>query len=288
VTAFTESVVEDAALAWLEDVGWPLRCGVEARIGTLTAGQEWFKPWRTISGEALAPATMPQLQVLIEGVFEKRRLLHLIRDSLVFEGADGSALVKKMAECHQFHAVQLGGPRDAAGRRAAPRRRSRRRGARTLRSGPQGPVAQKPRAGAIFRGAAGRGGTAVPKPSDRDGPGDRGADRPRERHAPGERERGRAGALGRRDRLLRCLETSDRAVKVLGEPTLTKIARELVATVRKNVTIDWIVRENVRPQLRVLVERILRKHGHPPDKQEKATQTVLEQAEVLSEGWAVA
>ena len=159
MTAFTESVVEDAALAWLEDVGWPLRCGVEARIGTLTAGQEWFKPWRTISGEALAPATMPQLQVLIEGVFEKRRLLHLIRDSLVFEGADGSALVKKMAECHQFHAVQLGGPRDAAGRRAAPRRRSRRRGARTLRSGPQGPVAQKPRAGAIFRGAAGRGGT---------------------------------------------------------------------------------------------------------------------------------
>ena len=77
-------------------------------------------------------------------------------------------------------------------------------------------------------------------------------------------------------------------MKVLGEPTLTKIARELVATVRKNVTIDWIVRENVRPQLRVLVERILRKHGHPPDKQEKATQTVLEQAEVLSEGWAVA
>ena len=84
------------------------------------------------------------------------------------------------------------------------------------------------------------------------------------------------------------LETNDSAVKVLGEPTLTKIARELVATVRKNVTIDWTVRENVRAQLRVLVKRILRKYGYPPDKQEKATLTVLEQAEALSADWAVA
>ncbi len=83
------------------------------------------------------------------------------------------------------------------------------------------------------------------------------------------------------------LETNDSAVKVLGEPTLTKIARELVATVRGNVTIDWTIRENVRAQLRVLVKRILRKYGYPPDLQEKATLTVLEQAEVLSELWVV-
>jgi type I restriction enzyme, R subunit len=83
------------------------------------------------------------------------------------------------------------------------------------------------------------------------------------------------------------LETNDSAVKVLGEPTLTKIARELADMVKKNVTIDWTVRENVRAQLRVLVKRILRKYGYPPDKQEKATQIVLEQAEVLSEVWAV-
>ena len=81
------------------------------------------------------------------------------------------------------------------------------------------------------------------------------------------------------------LETNDSAVKVLGDETLRKIARELVATVRKNVTIDWTVRENVRAQLRVLVKRILRKYGYPPDKQEKATQTVLEQAEALSAVW---
>ncbi len=82
------------------------------------------------------------------------------------------------------------------------------------------------------------------------------------------------------------LETNDSAVRVLGDETLRGIARELVQTVRANVTIDWTVRENVRAQLRVLVKRILRKHGYPPDKQEKATQTVLEQAELLSEGWA--
>ncbi|MCL4686157.1 type I restriction endonuclease subunit R [Myxococcota bacterium] len=84
------------------------------------------------------------------------------------------------------------------------------------------------------------------------------------------------------------LETNDSAVKVLGDETLRGIAQELVETVRNNVTIDWTLRENVRAQLRVLVKRILRKHGYPPDKQEKATQTVLEQAEVLSEMWAAA
>jgi type I restriction enzyme R subunit len=84
------------------------------------------------------------------------------------------------------------------------------------------------------------------------------------------------------------LETNDSAVKVLGDETLRAIARELVETVRKNVTIDWTLRENVRAQLRVLVKRILRKHGYPPDKQEKATQTVLEQAALLSAEWAVA
>ena len=82
------------------------------------------------------------------------------------------------------------------------------------------------------------------------------------------------------------LETNDSAVQVLGDETLRDIARELVDTVRRNVTIDWTLRENVRANLRRLVKRILRKHGYPPDKQEKATQTVLEQAEALSAGWA--
>ncbi|MBN1869529.1 MAG: type I restriction endonuclease subunit R [Candidatus Omnitrophica bacterium] len=84
------------------------------------------------------------------------------------------------------------------------------------------------------------------------------------------------------------LETNDSAVKVLGDDTLRAIAQELVKTVRANVTIDWTIRESVRAQIRVLVKRILRKYGYPPDKQEKATRTVLEQAEVLSEEWAAA
>ncbi len=82
------------------------------------------------------------------------------------------------------------------------------------------------------------------------------------------------------------LETNDSAVKVLGDETLRTIARELVITVRNNVTIDWTLRENVRAQLRVLVKRILRKYGYPPDKQETATRTVLAQAALLSAAWA--
>jgi len=82
------------------------------------------------------------------------------------------------------------------------------------------------------------------------------------------------------------LEVNDSAVAVLGDQTLRTIAQELVRAVRNNITIDWTVRENVRARLRILVKRILRRYGYPPDKQEKATQTVLEQAEVLCREWA--
>ena len=81
--------------------------GLEARIGALTAGQEWFKPWRTIAGETLADPSLPQLQVLLEGVFNRRRLLALVRDFIVFEDDGSGALAKKMAGYHQFHAVQI-------------------------------------------------------------------------------------------------------------------------------------------------------------------------------------
>lgn len=77
------------------------------------------------------------------------------------------------------------------------------------------------------------------------------------------------------------LEVNDSAVKVLGDATLRDIARELVESVRANTSIDWTIKESVRAKLRVIVKRILRKYGYPPDKQEKATQTVLEQAELL-------
>ena len=82
------------------------------------------------------------------------------------------------------------------------------------------------------------------------------------------------------------LETNDSAVKVLGDEKLRTIAIELLETVHDNVTIDWTMKESVRANLRRLVKRILRKYGYPPDKQAKAAETVLEQAEVLSESWA--
>ncbi|QPM68615.1 type I restriction endonuclease subunit R [Atribacter laminatus] len=81
------------------------------------------------------------------------------------------------------------------------------------------------------------------------------------------------------------LEVNDSAVKVLGDETLKMIAQELVKAVKRSVTIDWTVRENARAKIRVIVKRILRKYGYPPDKQEKATLTVLEQAEVLCKEW---
>ena len=81
------------------------------------------------------------------------------------------------------------------------------------------------------------------------------------------------------------LGANDSAVQVLGEPTLQTIARELVDAVKRNVSIDWTQKESVRAKLRVIVKRILRRYGYPPDKQESAAELVLQQAEVLSEAW---
>lgn len=81
------------------------------------------------------------------------------------------------------------------------------------------------------------------------------------------------------------LETNDSAVAVLGDDTLRDIARELADKVRSNATIDWTLKESVRARLMVLVRRTLKRYGYPPDKQEKAIQTVMEQAENLADIW---
>ena len=72
----------------------------------------------------------------------------------------------------------------------------------------------------------------------------------------------------------------------LGDETLRKIAVELTNQIRRSITIDWTVKESVRADIRRRVKRILRKHRYPPDKQEKATKTVLEQAELPCADWA--
>ena len=84
------------------------------------------------------------------------------------------------------------------------------------------------------------------------------------------------------------LETNDSAVKILGNDTLRAIAQELVETIRNNITVDWTLRESVRANMRIKVRQVLNKHGYPPDKQPKAIQTVIQQAELLSEEWVPA
>ena len=76
-------------------------------------------------------------------------------------------------------------------------------------------------------------------------------------------------------------------VQLLGDDTLKLIAQELVNSVKRSVSVDWTKRENARAQIRVMVKRILRKYGYPPDKQAKATELVLEQATVLCQEWRV-
>ena len=82
------------------------------------------------------------------------------------------------------------------------------------------------------------------------------------------------------------LADNESAKQVLGDETLHTMARELVETIRRNVSIDWTLRDSVQAKLRVMVKRLLKKYGYPPDKQQKATETVLEQAKLLCKDWA--
>jgi type I restriction enzyme R subunit len=80
--------------------------GVEARIGTVSAGREWFKPWRTIEGEALADTRLAELQVVIEGAFERRRLLDLVRDFIAFEDDGSGRIVRSAVESRTLAALR--------------------------------------------------------------------------------------------------------------------------------------------------------------------------------------
>ncbi|MEQ8302904.1 MAG: type I restriction endonuclease subunit R [Cyclobacteriaceae bacterium] len=79
------------------------------------------------------------------------------------------------------------------------------------------------------------------------------------------------------------LEVSDSAVQILGDDILKTIARELVVSVRNSVTIDWDKKESVQAKMRVLIKRILKKYGYPPEKQDQAVRTILEQAKMIAD-----
>ncbi|MGB9671248.1 MAG: type I restriction endonuclease subunit R [Halothiobacillaceae bacterium] len=83
------------------------------------------------------------------------------------------------------------------------------------------------------------------------------------------------------------LAENESAVQVMGDDKLRVIAHELLVSLRENVSVDWAHRDSARARMRVLVKRILRKYGYPPDLQDTAVQTVLQQAEALSSGWSV-
>lgn len=81
------------------------------------------------------------------------------------------------------------------------------------------------------------------------------------------------------------LAANESAVRAMGDDKLKVIAAELITQVRKSVTIDWTLREGARAKIRVMVKRILNKYGYPPDLQEEAVKTVLQQAELLCADW---
>lgn len=82
------------------------------------------------------------------------------------------------------------------------------------------------------------------------------------------------------------LAENESARELMGDPSLRVIAHELVQSVEGSITVDWMHRESARARIRVLVKRILRKYGYPPDLEAAAVQNVLQQAEALSAEWA--
>jgi type I restriction enzyme R subunit len=101
------------------------------------------------------------------------------------------------------------------------------------------------------------------------------------------RQRGEAERLSQDEiAFYDALAESESAVELMGNDSLKVIAHELLVSLKRSVTVDWSHRESARARMRVLVKRILRKHGYPPDLQDAAVQTVLRQAEALSASWA--
>ena len=79
--------------------------GFNARVGTITANEDRFMPWRTVDGETVAPISQPQLEVLIKGMFDTSRFLDIIRNFILFQ-TDGKEIIKILAGYHQYHAVK--------------------------------------------------------------------------------------------------------------------------------------------------------------------------------------
>ena len=113
--------------------------GLHARVGTLTAGKEWFKPWKTMDDQEPRAANLPELQVMLEGVCDRSNFLALVRDFIVFDDDGSGKLIKKMAGYHQFHAVQAAVEETFRASPTPGRQRHRHRRTRRHGGEPRGP-----------------------------------------------------------------------------------------------------------------------------------------------------
>ena len=209
--------------------------GLQARMGSVTANQEWFKVWRTIDGEGDAPKTALELEVLVRGVFERQRFLELLEKLLKDELKVRS---KRNLVQSQVFSEKLKKTLNAYHNRAIS----------TMQ------VIEE----------------LIKLAKDLDAATKRGVD---------------LGLTDDEVAFYDALACNDSAVLALGDDKLKFIAAELIAQVKKSVTIDWTLRESARARIKVMVKRILNRHGYPPDLEAEAVRTVLAQAELLCAEW---
>ena len=209
--------------------------GLQARMGSVTANQEWFKVWRTIDGEGDAPKTALELEVLVRGVFDPKRFLELLEKLLKDE--------LKVRATRNFVQSQVFSEKLK----------------KTLNAYHNRAISTMQVIEELIKLA-----------KDLDAATKRGVD---------------LGLTDDEVAFYDALACNDSAVLALGDDKLKFIAAELIAQVKKSVTIDWTLRESARARIKVMVKRILNRHGYPPDLEAEAVRTVLAQAELLYAEW---
>ena len=316
--------------------------GLNARVGSLTANLERFMPWRTVDGTAVAPKGEPELETLINGVFEKTRFLTLIHDFTVFEDT-GAGIVKIVAGYHQFHAVLHAVEKTVAATspegdrrigviwhtqgsgksllmvfyagqiithpamenptvvvitdrndlddqlfgtfsmcweliRQIPRQADSREDLQEMLTCPSGGVVFT----TIQKFSPERGETDYPVLTDRRNVVVIADEAHRSQYGFRAKVERKTGEISFYD----ALAQNESAVEAMGNDHLRVIAHDLLSSLKSTASVDWQHRGSARAKMRVLVKRILRKYGYPPDLQDAAVQTILQQAEVLSARWA--
>jgi len=253
--------------------------GTDARMGTLTSGWEWFKSWREPEETGFFPKNLVSgcpLETLIKGVLAPERFLDLIHYFTVFE-EHRAETIKKVAGYHQYHAANKA---VAATLRATAPNGDGRVGVVWHTQGSGKSLTMLFYAGKVIQEPDMANPTLVVL-TDRNDLDEQLFDTFATGHELLRQRPVQEDEIAFYD----ALANNQSAVKVMGDEQLAFIARELIEAVRQNVSIDWTVKQSARARIRIIIKRILRRHGYPPDLQEAATNTVLEQAELLAADW---